>query len=201
MLYLIKSGNYYKIGYTDNIYNRLKEYRTHNPDISLIGVKEGTLEDESNYHKEFSEYITHGEWMQISNDQVEQLKKNFLKTQVVPIYKESKKLSDFPKYKTYTEKDVNKEDVDLKLSMTCKRIIKFIFDYIGIRNNAVILTTECCMKACGFKNRKSVRDGIIELLDKNILTRSSAKYQYWVNPIVMFNGDRIEFIREYRYEK
>ena len=42
---------------------------------------------------------------------------------------------------------------------------------------------------------------IIELLNKNILTRSSVKYKYWVNPIVMFNGDRIEFIREYRYEK
>lgn len=201
MLYLIKSGAYYKIGYTDNIYNRLKEYRTHNPDVNLIGTKEGTLEDESNYHKEFSEYITHGEWMQISNEQIEQLKKSFLKTEVIPTHKESKKLSDFPKYKTYTEKDVNKEDVDLNLSMTGKRIVKFIFDYIGIRNNNVILTTECCMKACGFKNRKSVRDGIIELLDKNILTRSSAKYQYWVNPIVMFNGDRIEFIREYRYEK
>lgn len=201
MLYLIKSGDYYKIGYTDNMYIRLKDYRTHNPDIHLIGMKEGTLEDENNYHKEFSDYIIHGEWMQIPNEKVEQLKKVFTKIEIIPIHKESKKLSDFPKYKTYTEKDINKESVDLKVSATGKRILKFIFEDIGIRNNTVIITTECCMKTCGFKNRKSVRDGIIELLDKNILTRSSARYQYWVNPIVMFNGDRIEFIREYRYEK
>ena len=200
MLYLIKSGDYYKIGYTDNMYIRLKDYRTHNPDIHLIGMKEGTLEDESNYHKELSDYIIHGEWMQVPNEKIEQLKKDFIKVDIIPTRKESKKLSDFQKYKTYTEKDVNKESVDLKVSATGKRILKFIFDYLGVKDNKVIITTECCMKSCGFKNRKSVRDGIIELLDKNILTRSSAKYQYWVNPIVMFNGDRIEFIREYRYE-
>ena len=201
MLYLIKSGDYYKIGYTDNMYIRLKDYRTHNPDIHLIGMKEGTLEDESNYHKELSNYIIHGEWMQVPNEKIEQLKKDFIKVDIIPTRKESKKLSDFQKYKTYTEKDVNKESVDLKVSATGKRILKFIFDYLGVKDNKVIITTECCMKSCGFKNRKSVRDGIIELLDKNILTRSSVKYRYWVNPIVMFNGDRIEFIREYRYEK
>ena len=201
MLYLIKSGDYYKIGYTDNMYIRLKDYRTHNPDIHLIGMKEGTLEDESNYHKELSDYIIRGEWMQVPNEKIEQLKKDFIKVDIIPTRKESKKLSDFQKYKTYTEKDVNKESVDLKVSATGKRILKFIFDYLGVKDNKVIITTECCMKSCGFKNRKSIRDGIIELLDKNILTRSSARYQYWVNPIVMFNGDRIEFIREYRYEK
>ena len=201
MLYLIKSGDYYKIGYTDNMYIRLKDYRTHNPDIHLIGMKEGTLEDESNYHKELSDYIIHGEWMQVPNEKIEQLKKDFIKVDIIPTYKKGKKLSDFPKYKTYTEKAVNKESVDLKVSATGKRILKFIFDYLGVKDNKVIITTECCMKSCGFKNRKSIRDGIIELLDKNILTRSSARYQYWVNPIVMFNGDRIEFIREYRYEK
>ena len=89
----------------------------------------------------------------------------------------------------------------LRQELRFKRIVKFIFDYMGIRNNKVIFTTKCCMEACGFKNRKSVRDGIIELLDKNILTRSSIRYQYWVNPLIMFNGDRIEFIREYRYER
>ena len=89
----------------------------------------------------------------------------------------------------------------LQLSSTAQKILWYIMDNLPINKNVVVITNETCMDACGFKNRKSIRDGIIELLDKNILTRSSARYQYWVNPIVMFNGDRIEFIREYRYEK
>jgi hypothetical protein len=89
----------------------------------------------------------------------------------------------------------------LQLSATAQKILWYIMDSLPINKNVVVITNDACMDACGFKNRKSVRDGIIELLDKNILTRSSVKYKYWVNPIVMFNGDRIEFIREYRYEK
>ena len=89
----------------------------------------------------------------------------------------------------------------LQLSATAQKILWYIMDSLPINKNVVVITNDACMDTCGFKNRKSVRDGIIELLDKNILTRSSVKYKYWVNPIVMFNGDRIEFIREYRYEK
>jgi hypothetical protein len=38
MLYLIKSSKYLKIGYTDNLIDRLKQYDTHNPDYELIST-------------------------------------------------------------------------------------------------------------------------------------------------------------------
>ena len=46
MLYLLKSGNYYKIGYTDNIEKRMDSYKTHNPDFILVGTKEGNKKEE-----------------------------------------------------------------------------------------------------------------------------------------------------------
>ena len=38
MLYLIKSSKYLKIGFTNNLEDRLKQYDTHNPDYELIST-------------------------------------------------------------------------------------------------------------------------------------------------------------------
>ena len=35
MIYLIKSNNYLKIGYTSNIQSRTKAYNTHNPNYEV----------------------------------------------------------------------------------------------------------------------------------------------------------------------
>lgn len=41
MIYLIESGNFYKIGFTENLKSRMKQYATHNPDCKLIDSFEG----------------------------------------------------------------------------------------------------------------------------------------------------------------
>lgn len=51
MLYLIKSNKFLKIGYTSNIDNRIKQYKTHNPDIKILSIIEGTREDEKKLHE------------------------------------------------------------------------------------------------------------------------------------------------------
>lgn len=51
MIYLLESGNYYKIGFSDNFEQRLKSYLTHNPDIEVFDLKEGTKQDEDKLHE------------------------------------------------------------------------------------------------------------------------------------------------------
>lgn len=70
-------------------------------------------------------------------------------------------------------------------------------DNLSINSNAININMQSCVYDCGFKTRKSVYDGIIELLSKNIITRSSIAGRYWVNPLIIFNGDRIEFHNNY----
>ena len=67
MLYLIESGNYIKIGFSkdlDSLKNRMITYKTHNPDIKLLGLCEGTEEDECNYHIKLDNYklYNRAEW-------------------------------------------------------------------------------------------------------------------------------------------
>ena len=63
-LYLIKSNNYLKIGIAKDINNRLKKYKTHNPDFKVLYTREGTYSDEYFLHKILDKYkINDTEWM------------------------------------------------------------------------------------------------------------------------------------------
>lgn len=72
-LYLIQSGSYLKIGITNNLPKRLQEYQTHNPDFSVISVREGTRYDEIFLHNLLKRYlIGRSEWMCYSQEVITQ---------------------------------------------------------------------------------------------------------------------------------
>lgn len=50
MLYLIKDRDYVKIGFTKDIEDRIKTYKTHNMYFELIDTKPGTKKDETALH-------------------------------------------------------------------------------------------------------------------------------------------------------
>lgn len=62
MIYLIESGNFYKIGFTENLKPRMKQYATHNPDCKLIDSFEGYIEDEKQLHELCKEFNHSSEW-------------------------------------------------------------------------------------------------------------------------------------------
>lgn len=62
MIYLLKSGKFLKIGFTSNIENRIKQYKTHNPDILVLPMIEGTREDEKKLHTLCKQWKYDTEW-------------------------------------------------------------------------------------------------------------------------------------------
>lgn len=62
MIYLIESGEYYKIGYTQDLDKRLKQYATHNPNIKLIDSQDGDTKDENNLHYMCKPFLVENEW-------------------------------------------------------------------------------------------------------------------------------------------
>lgn len=62
MIYLIESGNFYKIGFTENLKSRMKQYTTHNPDYRLIDNFDGDKEDEKELHELCKEFNHSSEW-------------------------------------------------------------------------------------------------------------------------------------------
>lgn len=66
MLYLLKqygkNKTYLKIGYTQNLKERLKAYNTHNAEFEVIYSMEGEQDLETFAHKLLSDYNIKGEW-------------------------------------------------------------------------------------------------------------------------------------------
>lgn len=62
MIYLIESPNYYKIGYTNDINKRLKQYKTHCLEINLVDCQEGDSKDETLLHYICSPFLVENEW-------------------------------------------------------------------------------------------------------------------------------------------
>lgn len=77
MLYFIKTLDYYKIGFTENLDSRMKDYAIHNPIAELLGIKEGTSIDERRYQMSFCEYEGTGEWYKLPKELVNELLKDF----------------------------------------------------------------------------------------------------------------------------
>ena len=67
MLYLIKSGEYIKVGFSKDVVSlksRMRNYKTMNPNVLLLGLCEGTEEDEVNYRIKLDAYklYNRAEW-------------------------------------------------------------------------------------------------------------------------------------------
>lgn len=62
MLYLIKSDNYLKIGYTYDVSKRMKQYETHNPNFVLLDTAPGNTIDEMRLHSILKPYWIKNEW-------------------------------------------------------------------------------------------------------------------------------------------
>lgn len=87
MIYLIKSNNFYKVGYTNNLQKRLKSYNTDNPNIEIISIcktyKKTKHTLECLVHKEIiaNGYKFHNgtEWFRVPRNQQKTFNTNGLK--------------------------------------------------------------------------------------------------------------------------
>lgn len=86
MLYLIKSGNYLKIGYAKNIEERMKLYITHNPDFELLDKKESTLLDEKELHRICKKWQFRTEWYYY-DEEIIKIFKEFIPKNLDTIFK------------------------------------------------------------------------------------------------------------------
>lgn len=63
MIYFIRSGEYVKIGYSDNPLGRLRQVQTGNPiEAELLAVCPGGKDDEAAIHGAFQQHRVSGEW-------------------------------------------------------------------------------------------------------------------------------------------
>jgi len=88
-----------------------------------------------------------------------------------------------------------------ELSKPAIRIFSYILSILKPKQDSFILRMDECLGYTGYKNRKDVNNGLAALIESKIIARSNYEFEYFINPLVVFNGDRVTFAKAYIKKK
>lgn len=75
MIYIIKSGQYLKIGYCSKLHQRMRDYIANNPDVELLGINSGDKNLENLIQKECYKYNYRTEWFKYNENVINNFNK------------------------------------------------------------------------------------------------------------------------------
>ncbi len=87
------------------------------------------------------------------------------------------------------------------LSKTGIKTFGFLLNCLKINDDRVYMSYKDLMEYCDFKQLKSVYNGLSELVANKIIAMSTDPYLFFINPNLVFNGNRIAFVKEYRLKQ
>jgi hypothetical protein len=80
----------------------------------------------------------------------------------------------------------------MELPTPSLKMFIYAMDRLKPLQETVFLHSDDCMVVCGFKSVTSYREGIRGLIDQKIIARKiGSNMEYWINPNVLFNGNRL----------
>lgn len=77
------------------------------------------------------------------------------------------------------------------------RVFGYIMTRLTPKQDMFIFLMHECLEYTGYKTEKSVFIGLGSLVENNIIARGPADTLYFINPMVIFNGDRVTFAKTY----
>lgn len=83
------------------------------------------------------------------------------------------------------------------LSKPAIRVFSYILSILKPRQDSFILRMEDCLEFTGYKHRKDVNSGLAALIESRIIARSNYEFEFFINPLVVFNGNRVTFAKSY----
>jgi hypothetical protein len=81
------------------------------------------------------------------------------------------------------------------------RVFGYILNQLTPNKDEFVFVLEDCVEYTGYKGKSSVFIGLGDLVEKQIIARGKTEFLYYINPMVVFNGDRITFANTYIKKK
>lgn len=205
MIYLIKSGEYVKIGFSENINKRLSILQTGNPiKMEIIDYKEGNKIDEGILHSLCKEFRIRGEWFK-DCDQVREIFKNYISKKLDNIKIQDK---DFIYVNLNFEELYNLEMPEFRVLIQLFKLVNRFNPNEDILNNLQIKVNKMIRDAIKDKTglaESTVKNAFTSLVKKGLLLKDGEyKSIYYLNPKFFFKGnisDRTKLVKhtiEYR---
>ncbi len=81
-----------------------------------------------------------------------------------------------------------------ELTTRAIRMFGYIIRAMRVGSDLIYFDVEEAMEYTKYKNKKSIYQGLAELLAADIIARGKNENLYYINPLCIFNGNRINFI-------
>lgn len=88
---------------------------------------------------------------------------------------------------------------DLKPSAI--RVFGYILEQLTPNRDDFIFWIDEAMEKTGYKNKSSVYEGLASLVANEVIARGKSDNHYFINPMIVFNGNRITFAKTYIKKK
>lgn len=87
------------------------------------------------------------------------------------------------------------------LSKPAIRVFGYILTIVRPGSDSFILRIDKALSYTNYSHRKMILSGLADLIKNGIIARSKYEYEYFINPLVFFNGDRVVFAKTYIKKK
>ena len=77
------------------------------------------------------------------------------------------------------------------------KVFGYILEKLIPNKDYFYIDMEEAIEYTKYSSSRSVRNGLTSLLENEIIARGRNEYHYFINPMVIFNGNRISFVRTY----
>jgi len=84
-----------------------------------------------------------------------------------------------------------------KLSQRGVRVFSYITTIVKPNKDTVLFDMEDALDFTKYKKEQSILHGLEELIEHEIIARSTKHYKYYINPNLFFNGSRLTLIKQY----
>jgi hypothetical protein len=83
------------------------------------------------------------------------------------------------------------------LSKPAIRVFTYVMAAIRPNQDKFYFILEDCMDHTEYRSKTMIFEGLADLLEKQIIARGRTQFEYFINPMVAFNGNRITFAKTY----
>lgn len=87
------------------------------------------------------------------------------------------------------------------LPKRCLSVLGHIFRHMIPDKDYVYVHVSAVMDDCNYRGRQSVYTALGDLLEAGVIGRTREPYMFWINPNIMYNGNRLVIINEYIKEQ
>jgi len=88
-----------------------------------------------------------------------------------------------------------------ELNNTSIRVFGYIINSLRAKQDMFILYMDKALEYTKYKYAKEINKGIVGLIDAGIIAKAKYDNHYYINPLVVFNGDRVSFAKTYIKKK